>query len=278
MNILLRLGTVSFLNSKPLTYAIEEDLIENDFELIATPPAELSEKLYRKEVDLALIPVAELLRRKSYAVVPGISISSLGKVDSVILLTRGDIGDIRKVAVDSRSQSSTALLRIILEIFYSLLPDYEPRKYELYNPETSNPDGEFLKGVDGGMLIGDAGLEYMYSPPEGYKVYDLGEIWTEHTGLPFVYAVFAVNESVVLGRNLDALRRSKAYGLSNLKRIAKLGARKTGLSEAICFKYISQRIKYDLGEDGIRGIIKYSQLLSELGICDRITEFRIYHT
>ena len=278
MRELYRLGTVSFLNSTPLTYAIEEDLIENDFELVATPPAELSEKLYRKEVDLALIPVAELLRRKSYAVVPDISISSVGKVDSVILLTRGGVGDTRRVAVDSRSQSSTALLRIILEIFYNLLPDYEPRKYEPKNPEASDSYGEFLKGVDGGMLIGDAGLQCMHSPPEGYRVYDLGEIWTKKTGLPFVYAVFAVNEGIELGRNLDALRRSKAYGLSNLKLIAKLGARKTGLSEEICYRYISQRIKYDLGEDGTRGIIKYSQLLSELGICDKITDLRIYHT
>ena len=273
MNTLLRLGTVSFLNSKPLTYAIEENLIENDFELVATPPAELSVKLQNKELDLALIPVAELLRRKSYTVVPGISISSYGKVDSVILLTRGDIRDIGKVAVDKRSQSSTALLRIILEKFYNLSPGYESRRYE-----PGNLDREFLKGVNGGMLIGDAGLEYMYDPPEGYRVYDLGEIWTEHTGLPFVYAVFAVNEGVELGRSLDALQRSKAYGLSNLRKISELGSQKTGLSEEICYTYVSQRIKYDLGEDRIRGIIRYSELLSELGICDKITGLNIYST
>lgn len=273
MNTLLRLGTVSFLNSIPLTYAIEENIIENDYELIATAPAELSVKLYNKEVDLALIPVAELLRRKSYAVVPGISITSHGKVDSVILLTRGDVSEIGKVAVDKRSQSSTALLRIILEKFYNLSPVYEPREYEL-----GNLDAEFLYGVDGGMLIGDAGLEYMYDPPEGYKVYDLGEIWTEHTGLPFVYAVFAVNEGVELGRNLQALHDSKTYGLSNLRKISELGSRKTGLSEEICYTYVSHRIKYDLGDAEVKGIIKYSEILSELGICDKITDLNIYST
>ncbi len=273
MNTLLRLGTVSFLNSKPLTYAIEENIIENDYELVATPPAELSVKLYERELDLALIPVAELLGRKSYAVVPDISISSCGKVDSVILLSKGDIGSMGKVAVDKRSQSSTALLRIILEMFNKLSPVYEPRKYE-----TSNLSEGFLNGVDGGMLIGDAGLKYMYNPPEGYRVYDLGEIWTEHTGLPFVYAVFAVNEGVALGRNLEALSGSKAYGLSNLRKIATIGSRETGLSEEICYTYVSQRIKYDLGEAGVKGIIKYSELLSELGLCDKITDLNIYST
>lgn len=273
---MLRLGTVSFLNSKPLTYAIEEGLVENDFELVATPPAELSVKLYKGELDLALIPVAELLKRDIYTVVPGISISSKGTVDSVILLSRGDISEVSKVAVDKRSQSSTALLRIILEKFYNLSPEYEPRRYERGNIKRENPDGEFLKDVDGGMLIGDAGLKYMYNPPEGYRVYDLGEIWTEHTGLPFVYAVFAVNEGVVLGKNLDALQQSKAYGLSNLKKISELGSRETGLSGEICYRYISKSIKYDLGPHEVEGIIKYSGLLSELGICDKITGLNMY--
>lgn len=265
---MLRLGTVSFLNSKPLTFALEEKIIENDFEVIATPPSDLSEMLYKKEVDLGLIPVAELLKRGGYSVVPDISISSYGKVDSVIVLSKGGLTDIRRVAVDKRSRSSTALLRIILEIFYNLSPVYEPRN--IY-------DG-FLNGVDGGMLIGDAGLEYTYSPPEGYGVYDLGEIWTEQTGLPFVYAVFAVNRGVRLGRNLRALLDSKAYGLGILRKIAKLESLKIGLNEEICFKYLSDRIRYDFGETEVEGIVRYSELLSELGECNKITGVNIYST
>ena len=270
---MIRLGTVSFLNSKPLTYALEQNVIKSDFELIATPPAELSVKLHNKELDLALIPVAELLNRKTYSVVPDISISSYGKVASVILLTRGEIGEVKTVAVDRRSQSSTALLRIILEIFHGLSPVYEPRQYT-----PGNLDGQFLNGVDGGMLIGDAGLELMHSPPEGYNVYDLGEIWTGHTGLPFVYAVFAVNEGVDLGDSVKTLEEAKAYGLSCTRKIAKLGAVETGLSEEVCYDYITEKIKYDLGRDEIEGIVKYSGLLSELGICDKITGLNIYRT
>jgi len=122
----IKLGSVSFMNAKPLTFALENGLVEHGFDIKLTPPSDLSLLLSRKEIDLGLIPVAEFLRRKSYSAVPGISISSYGKVDSVVLLSKGEITDIKRVAVDRRSQSSTALLRIILETFHNLSPVYLP--------------------------------------------------------------------------------------------------------------------------------------------------------
>lgn len=263
---MIRLGSVSFINAKPLTFALEKRLIDHDFEVILTPPSILSEMLCTKEIDLGLIPVAELLKRQNYRVVPDISISSYGKVDSVILLAKKDLTDARTVAVDSRSQSSTALLRIILEIFNGVSPVYLPR-------ETGN---DFLKDVDAGMLIGDTGLEKASDPPEGYRVYDLGEIWSEHTGLPFVYAVFAVNEGVTLGENLKALQRSKDYGLGTVGKIAKLESVTSGIDEEICFKYLTERIMYDLGEKEVEGIVKYSEYLSRLGESKKISGIKLY--
>lgn len=263
---MIRLGSVSFINAKPLTFALEKRLIDHDFEVILTPPSVLSEMLFRKEIDLGLIPVAELLKRKNYSVVPGISISSYGKVDSVILLAKGDLADIRTVAVDRRSQSSTALLRIILEIFNDISPVYIPR----------DTGSDFLKDADAGMLIGDTGLEKACEPPEGYGVYDLGEIWSEHTGLPFVYAVFAVNEGVELGENLDALQKSKDYGLGIVGKIAKLESVESGIDEETCFKYLTERIMYDLGEKEVEGIVKYSEYLSRLGESEKVSGIKMY--
>ena len=120
MKPLIKLGSVSFLNAQPLTYAIENNLIDHEFDLIQTPPSELSQKLNNRDIDVGLIPVAELLKRKNYNVVSGISISSIGKVDSVILVAKQGIKDLASIAVDKRSQSSTALLRIVLEIFFGI--------------------------------------------------------------------------------------------------------------------------------------------------------------
>jgi len=262
----IKLGSVCFMNAKPLTFALENGSIEHDFQITLTPPSELSVRLASKEIDVGLIPVAEFLRRNTYSAVPGISISSYGKVDSVMLLSRGKISDIKSVAVDRRSQSSTALLKIILETFHKLSPVYLPRAAE---------DG-FLNDVDAGMIIGDTGLETACSPPEGYNVYDLGEIWTEETGLPFVYAVFAVNEGVELGRNLGALHESKDYGLGIVREIAKNEAARTGLDESVCYRYLTERIKYDLGEKELEGICRYSEYLSRLGEAERISRIKIY--
>jgi len=266
---LINLGSVSFLNAKPLTYAIENNLINHEFDLIQTPPSELSQKLYNKEIDIGLIPVAELLKRKEYTIVPDISISSIGKVDSVIVLTKSDdIRELKTIAVDKRSQSSTALLRIALEIFYGIQPTYVAKDID---------KADMMDGVDGAMLIGDSGLRQCYSDENSFKVYDLGEIWTDETGLPFVYAVFAVNHNVILGNNLNALIESKKYGLGIVDKIAEIESNKLGIDYEICLKYLSDRIKYKLGDEEIKGIIKYSELLSELDQAEKISSLNLYH-
>jgi len=264
---LINLGSVSFLNAKPLTYAIENDLINHEFTLIQTPPSELSKRLSNKDIDVGLIPVAELLKKKDYRVVPEISISSVGKVDSVIVLAKSDIKEIQTIAVDKRSQSSTALLRIVLETFYGIRPTYIAKDIDKV---------DMLDEVDGAMLIGDSGLRKCYDTENTYKIYDLGEIWTNETGLPFVYAVFAVNKNVILGDNLNALIESKKYGLGIVEKIAEIESIKLGIDYEICLKYLSERIKYGLGEEEIKGIIKYSELLSDLGQVEKISKLDIY--
>ncbi len=264
--VLIKLGSVPFLNVKPLILPLEEGLVEHDFEVSYTPPSNLSTMLFEKRVDLGLIPIAELLKRGIYSIVPNISISSYGKVDSVILISRSEIEEIKTVAVDARSQSSAGLLRVILEIFYKLSPNYIRRE----------PNDRFLVGVDGGMLIGDIGLKLRYFPPKGYRVFDLGEIWTSETGLPFVYAIYAVNGGVHLGKNLRALYIAKSIGLRDVERIAKIESEKLGLSEEICLRYLTERIKYNLGGKEIKGILAYGGFLVGLGEIERIPDLEIY--
>lgn len=251
---MIKLGAVPFLNVRPLVYALEEGLVKNDFEIVYENPSSLSTLLSEKKVDLGLIPVAELLKRSTYAIVPNLSISSRGEVASVVLLSKKPIREIRRVALDSRSQSSSSLLRIILEIFNDVNPDYVQR----------SPDGSFLDGVDAGMYIGNDGLRIRYSPPSGYIVVDLGQVWTKETALPFVYAVYAVREKVDLGRNLRALEMAKSIGLKHIHKIAKTYSERVNLSEDICYKYLSERIYYDLGEREIAGITKFRDLLSKI--------------
>jgi len=263
---LINLGTVPFLNSKPLVYALEENLIDHNFNITYSPPSSLSKLLFNREIDLGLIPVAELLRVGSYSVVPNISISSKGTVDSVVLVSRKDIPSINAVAVDMRSQSSTNMLRIVFEIFYGKAPNYIKKE----------PSVEFFDGVDAGMIIGDLGLKYKYGNTNEYKIFDLGEIWNEKTGLPFVYAVFAVNRGVDLGEGIDILKRSKSIGIKMADQIAEQQSRIINIPKEVCLKYISSRIGYDLGEEEFKGIIEYSRLLDKLSISKSISHIEVY--
>ncbi len=249
----LKLGTVPFLNSKPLLYAIEKGIINNNINIEYYVPSLLSDKLQNKEVDVGLIPVAELLKKQSYKVVPNISISSYGAVDSVIVLSKIDIRDIHSVAIDKRSRSSTALLKVILEKFYSLDPVYHNREI----------DEGFLADVDGGMLIGNAGLHAKFNPPTGYGVYDLGEIWTNETGLPFVYAVFAYHELDDMNPHFEVLLESKNRGLYLMDKIVEDEYHRLGIDRDICLNYLKYSIKYDLGSNEIKAINRFSQYLLE---------------
>lgn len=263
---MIKLGSVPFINAKPLVYPLASGLVDHDFEISYFNPSLLSDKLKQHEVDIGLIPVAEMLRMNSYKVIPDISISSNGKVDSVALVMKKEKSLIKTVAVDNRSQSSTALLRVILEIFYGLSPQYIKREY----------NDSFFEGVDAGMVIGDSGLRLFYENPADPMILDLGEIWTAETGLPFVYAVFALNRDVDLGRNMSSLLNSKRAGMDIIDEICESLSGNLGVGKEFCINYLKNRINYDLDKSCIEGLIRYSEYLSELGYCNKIDNLNFY--
>ena len=95
-------------------------------------------------------------------------------------------------------------------------------------------------------------------------------------GYPLSMRFSQVNEGVILGKNLDALIESKNYGLGILDKIAETESQKIGIEKDVCLKYLTDRIKYDLGTEEIKGIIKYSELLSELNEAEKISDLNIY--
>lgn len=261
-----KLGSVPFLNAKPLIYPLENGLVENDFQISYHDPSLLSVKLFKRKVDVGLIPVAEFLKRSEYIALPSLSISSYGKVDSVVVLSRDEMKSVRNVAVDSRSQSSTALLKIIFEVFFGKTPKYI----------TKVADKNFLDGVDAGMLIGNSGLQAVHSEQNGLNVNDLGEIWTQHTGLPFVYAVFALRKSYDIGKGLDSLLISRDKGLELIDEIAEKESKNLGISIDQCREYLSERIMYDLDEKKVEGLLEYQKLLLETGRLEQKNEIVFY--
>lgn len=252
----INLGTAPFLNARPLVHALERDGAGDGFNVMYFEPSVLRGKLDEGAVDVGLVPSVELLRGGGLVVLPGISISSFGKVDSVVLASRRDMESVGTVAVDSGSRSSAALLRIVFELFLGVSPEYVARE----------PGNGFFDGVDAGMLIGDRGLRALHLGLADFPLtYDLGEMWTAKTGLPFVYAVFAAKKGVPLGDGPGRLLSARERGEGLVSEIAAAEAERLGLAKEQCATYLGSRIRYGLGGREIEGLLRYRELLANLG-------------
>src|SRR5438876_2041958 len=167
-----RVGSVPYLNAVPLTRGLEE-------QIIFVTLSKLAEMLQRDELDAALVSVTEVLFNDRYDILDGIAVASLGEVKSVFLAHRQPIDDVTEVFCDTASLTSVNLLRVLLAE-RGLRPEFKPL-----------PGYEAASMPDYAVLIGDAALDFLHAPPQ-HEIWDLGAAWYEVTGLPVVYAVWAV--------------------------------------------------------------------------------------
>ncbi len=254
----LRVGAVSFLNTKPLIYPLLNGELPTDIALSVHVPSRLATLLREGELDVGLIPIIEYFRAKhpgaGYRILPGISIASHGSVQSIQLFSRVPIQDIQCIALDTSSRSSIALLKILLAEKYQLQPEFTPCAPSVH-PAAVEPEAV--------LLIGDAALRHLGATE--YSV-DLGAEWHELTGMPFVYACWVARGGVCLGDTPNLLRQAKARGIEQIPEIARIEAQKLGLSETLCRDYLQHHIHYDLDESEIAGIELFYKLAVKNGL------------
>ena len=249
----LRVGAVSFLNTKPLIYPLLNEDIETDIALSVDVPSRVATFLSEGKLDVGLIPVIEYFRAKSsgtnFCILPDISIASHGSVKSIQLFSRVPIREIRRIALDTSSRTSVALLKVLLAEKYGISPAFTTCASTVI-PSTvlQNRQSPPFEAV---LLIGDPALRHLGSTT--YSV-DLGEVWDKLTGLPFVYACWVAREETCLGDLAQVLLQSKTRGIVQIPEIARIEARRLGFSEQLCLDYLQNRIKYDLGESEIAGL------------------------
>src|SRR5437016_4405236 len=195
----VRIGAVNYLNSKPLIY--ELPLLAPEAELILDVPSRLADGLRAGSLDVALIPVIEYFRAGSYSMLPHIAIASHGPVLSVTLFSRVPWQEIHSVALDEGSRTSAVLAQLLLRERYAVHAALEPLPLNRRAEEVA---------ADAVLLIGDRAMRACL--PGFAHAYDLGQEWFSWTGLPFVYAVWAVREGVELGTVAEALHEAKRRG------------------------------------------------------------------
>jgi len=253
--IKMKIGVVPFLNAKPLIYKLERD---KSVKLIEEYPAKLSNLLKEGKIDIGLIPTIDYFRGVGKWVVPDISISSYEKAESVKLFFKDDILNIKTVAVDRKSSSSVALLRIILNEVYSLSPEFR---------EITPVLPEVLEENEAILLIGDQAL--MTSG----KSLDLGQEWYRFTQLPFVYAFWVIREGIEnYNEIVRILIKSKECGLRNLDEIITNQSKRLSLSEEIISNYFRQIMHYDLKRQELKGILRFVNYAFKYKLIDKERE------
>ena len=261
----IRVGAVEYLNTKPLIEGLTD--LHPDVQLSLRLPSRLADELKAGGLDVALIPVVEYFRGDNYSIVPGAAIDSDGPVLSVTLFSKVPMDRIRSIALDVGSRTSAALTQIILAKKHGIRPELRPL------PMDGDPEA---CGTDAVLLIGDRA---MHACLPGFEhAYDLGEEWTRWTGLPMVFAVWAVRPGVDLRGVDDALRRAKEIGCAHAGAIAEREAKSLGLAAGFCRRYLTNIIRFDLGPAEEAGLRKYYELASKLGLAPKEVDIEYYRS
>ena len=177
----IRVGAVSYLNTKPLIYGFQNGMMSDKIELMLDYPARLATALQKKEIDIALLPVAAINRIPEAEVISDYCIGATGEVASVCLFSEVPIEEVQSIYLDYQSKTSVALTKILLREFWKTRP-------MLLEADENYIDN--IQGKTAGLIIGDRALT-LYNHFT-YR-YDLAAIWHAHTQRPFVFATWISN-------------------------------------------------------------------------------------
>ncbi len=238
----LRIGPVSYLNTKPLIHGLDPATLHADV------PALLADKFFAGQLDAALLPLFEILRAGGGTLVDNVAIACEGEVYSVIVASRTGFAESEHIHLDPASRSSVALLRVLLAEFY---PD---------GPQIA--EEREIPAEAARLLIGDAAIDFRRKNPEGWQFHDLGKLWEDHTGLPFVFAAWIVARPLSKKPTIfKAFRALKERGLAEREAIAAEQP-----DPAFALKYLTDYIRYDLGPEEKRAIRLFETLARQHGV------------
>jgi chorismate dehydratase len=267
MHAPIRVGAVSYLNAKPLYYRLSEYAPKVSLEIDL--PSRLADRLSAGDLDVALIPSVEYLRGAStgYEILPGFAIAARGAVRSVKLFSRVPLDAIERLALDSGSRTSQALVRVWLEAKHGLRPEC------IEELPVGVPIQEST--ADAVLLIGDRAMSVPEAP--FHAVIDLAEAWRDLTGLPLVFALWVVRAGVDLGGLPEALARCRAEGLAKAWELAEAHGPRLGLDVATCYDYLTRALSYDLGEPEVLGFRTFAAMAARLGLAPEGVNLVFYH-
>ncbi len=237
----VRLGAVSYLNTKPLIYGLRERLPQADLRLDL--PSRLADQLASQQLDVALIPSVEFLRGDQLSIIGDACIACRGPVRSVRVLFRKPPSEIRSLALDEGSRTSCVLAQLLLWRRHGIKPQLQPLKIE-QSLDAAHADAM--------LVIGDRAMKIKL---DRYSAcWDLGQEWTRETGLPFVFAMWVAGAHGVAPAVANALMLSRDEGIQAVDEISRTEAPRYGLTLEDCRTYFLHQLHFTLGANELAGL------------------------
>jgi chorismate dehydratase len=262
----MRIGRIPYINCYPVYGAIDRGVVRLEAELVDGVPTDLNRRMAKGELDISVVSAVEYARESQrYLLLPDLAISCDGPVRSVMLFSTRPATELtgRNVIVSRSSMTSVALLELLFENVWHARPRFVPGDAEVSDVTTAGNDN-----ADARLVIGDAALVLGSNHRDRYPyIYDLGQLWKEWTGQPFVFAVWVAQRSTNVKEALVAhagLIASRDWGLSHLPDLADQAHRATGVNRATCDEYLSG-LDYGLSYPHLAGLTEFYRRLVERG-------------
>lgn len=271
--MMLRIGEINYLNCTPLFTSLRSNYPLSEYEFVSGHPSQLNAKLRRGEIDLCPSSSIEYaLNPDLYRIMPDLSISSKGPVRSVLLLSKRPIESLdgASIGLTSESETSVILLKILLARKFSFANSYF--RVEVHDQTFPSQDEALL-------LIGDRALLAAAEERSGY-VYDLGELWYEFTGRPFVFALWLLREDAFMKSAEEVhllqerLVSAKNAALESFAEIAATLKQTIWTNSDFLINYW-RVISYDLTQEHIEGLKLFYHYAAECGFIESEPQLRI---
>ena len=243
----IKVGAVSYLNTKPLLYGINRSSVLNKMELIEDYPSSIAKMLVEDKIDMGLVPIAIIPLLKESFIVTDFCIGAEQAVASVCLFSDVPIDEIEKVYLDYQSTTSINLFKILIKEYW---------KREVIIEDAKPGFQQLIQGKTAGVFIGDRAFEQRTKSKYSY---DLAEAWIDHTGLPFVFAAWVANKELPADF-INEFNKANYLGITNIEHlIDDLEYELFDLD-----KYYRKNISYQLTENKRKGIALFLEKLSQL--------------
>ncbi len=261
----MNVGRISYINCYPVYGAIDRGIVPLNANLISGVPTELNQKMAAGTLDVSVVSTVEYARdANKYLLLPDLAISCDGPVRSVMLFSKRPAEELdgQVVIVSKSSMTSVALLELLFENVWKVRPTFVPGNAEITDIASFGDDHAAR------LVIGDAALVLGASGSSQYKhAYDLGEVWKDWTGLPFVFAVWVAQRTSTVANSLTVhaqLIESRNWGIGHLDILAQQANETTGVSLDVCREYLSG-LDYGLSYHHLAGLTEFFRRLVQRG-------------